>query len=974
MVDPVLTALGIVVEGFAQEVAVQVMRRRRGPRELTSDRVRRLLKGTSGEVAAALRSEIGDLSDHELQAAVLAVRDSFAAVSPFAPGDALALDLRADNLAAHVQARAAAVRRDAALSADGEAAYERLLAAACEAVLAAVVALPGFAGEAQAAALRDVRQLRKTVDGLVEDRGRDGAAERAAAAAFEQRYLEHVVRTLGRLELFGVTRGRVPRAQTFDRAYVSLAVTRSDRTGVDDDELTGAGVEVSGGFREHSRVLLRGSAGAGKTTLLRWLAVDAARDTLQDGVVWGGAVPFVVPLREFARGDFPVPEELPEIVANVIAAEMPRGWAAEQFVAGRALLLVDGVDELAPPRRARAREWLEQIVSAYGDVQVVVSARPFAIPEDWLAAAGFATFDLLPLSPEGVRSFVGAWHDAARDEAADDPDAQAWLDDCEQGLLRQVAIRRDLRRLAGSPLLCGLLCALYRDRGMHLPRDRRGLYEAALDLLLVRWDEQRGIEVGQLTPLSLEEHVVLLQRFAYSMVKNHEVAVSRDEAERRITHAMRGLRSQDVGAEGVLQRTLERSGVLREPSPDEVQFVHRTFRDYLAAKEVVDAGDLRFLVEQAHLDLWHDVVVNAVALARPRERDLLLRTLLDGNTAAAADPRLRSRLRLVAAACLEHAAVLDSDEVRRLVEEATAQLIPPASLDEADVLARAGPFVLDLLPGPEGLTTEQAAAVVRTAAMIGGEGVREKLSAFVSAGESRVIEELLRAWRRSDDPEGYARAVLAEVDFGDRSLEVRGWHRVRCLRHLTKLTSVVCLGDFAVLEPLAAVPNLRRLELVQNEMVRDLRPLAASTTLRTFRLTTGCNFLRDLAPLADTTVEDLGLQLIAADLSTMRPGRLRRLAIRDPRLADGLHVLPADLALRELVVANLARSRNLRGIERWPTLEVVEVHGVPDDDELAALAELPNLRRFEVHSPVSPAEMLHVQSHLPGVEVRSEAG
>lgn len=119
---------------------------------------------------------------------------------------------------------------------------------------------------------------------------------------------------------------------------------------------------------------------------------------------------------------------------------------------------------------------------------------------------------------------------------------------------------------------------------------------------------------------------------------------------------MRGLRAYRTDPALVLQRTLERTGLLREPYPGEVQFVHRTFRDYLAAKEVVDSGDLNLLVEHAHLDHWHDVVVMAVAHARPRERDKLLQELLRGNAEAHRDQRVRDRLHLVAAACLEPAA------------------------------------------------------------------------------------------------------------------------------------------------------------------------------------------------------------------------------------------------------------------------------------------------------------------------------
>jgi len=1016
--DPILAALGGIAQELAIELAVALAsRRRRGRGEISHRRAERALAGTADRLSAALRDEMARMPDHEWQAAVFAARITLKASLPIAVDDVLAADLEPDLLVAHVRHRAARLEPEVGLGDDARNAYLRILVATCTEIVDAVVALPEFLPEAQRDTLRRMRDVQRKVDELSGDRRRRGGDGRDAGHGgtgdaggdpvladherFEVRYLRHVVATLGRLELFGLRRGRAPRTHAFEDAYVQLAVARSGGRLLpdeDDDDLTGAGVDVDSAFRDQRRVLVRGGAGAGKTTLLRWLAVEAGQATLAggagsegpatgsstgadrtdgadgaDGTDGGGerVVPFFVPLRQFTTRDFPAPEALPAATASVIAAEMPDGWAAEVFRAGRALVLVDGVDELEPARRLEARQWIDHLITAYPGIRLVVSARPFAIAEDWLTESGFVTFDLLPLSPMGIQAFLAAWHDAARDEHPDDPEMRAWLDACESGLDRQLSARRELRRLAGSPLLCGLLCALHQDRNMHLPRDRKGLYDAALDLLLVRWDEARGVRVDELPLLSKEEQLVLLQRFAYSMVRNHEVVVDREVAARRIGHAMRGLRSHshDLGAGPVLQRTLERTGLLREPQPDEVQFVHRTFRDYLAAKEVVDCSDLGLLVDHAHLDQWHDVVVNAVALARPRERDQLLRHLLDGNRAALDDPRVRNRLRLVAAACLEHADVLDSDEVREMVEQAAAELIPPATLDEADVLARAGAFVLDLLPGPEGLTPDQAACVVRTAAMIGAEGVRDKLTEFVGIGESRVIDELLRAWRRSDDPEGYARNVLADVDFGDRTLEVRGWHRVRCLPHLNRLTSVTCYGDFSPLDSVALVPHLRRLELVQNEVVRDLSPLARSTSLRVLLLTTGCQFLRDLSPLALTGVEELGLHLVAADLTSLRSPRLRRLVVRDSRLSAGLSSLSADLPLRELVIDNLPRARNLMGVDRWPTLEHVTVRGTPGPAEVDALAGLPRLRTLVLVDPAGVDDRLALAESLPGVTI-----
>ena len=104
------------------------------------------------------------------------------------------------------------------------------------------------------------------------------------------------------------------------------------------------------------------------------------------------------------------------------------------------------------------------------------------------------------------------------------------------------------------------------------------------------------------------------------------------------------------------------------------------------------------------------------------------------------------------------------------------------------------------------------------------------------------------------------------MNFGDRRLDVRGWHRVRYLRYLPRLTNVRCLGDLRPLDPLADIPHLTVLELWTNDVVRDL------------------------SPLARTTVDRLALHLVpATDLTTLAGTGLHALTIRDRRLDTGLH-------------------------------------------------------------------------------------
>jgi hypothetical protein len=173
---------------------------------------------------------------------------------------------------------------------------------------------------------------------------------------------------------------------------------------------------------------------------------------------------------------------------------------------------------------------------------------------------------------------------------------------------------------------------------------------------------------------------------------------------------------------------------------------------------------------------------------------------------------------------------------------------------------------------------------------------------------------------------------------------------VQYLRHLNKLAVVSCRGDLTPLDPLAAIPRLHRLELLQNTVLRSVVPLTAARSLRVLHLAS-CPLLRDLSPLARTEVSELHLYLMNAPLATLSGARITRLVIRDRSLVAGLEPIPADLPLTELVLDNRPPDRNLRGIERLTELTHVEFFGTPDHEELAALRRLPTLTSLTVHQP-----------------------
>ncbi|WP_432113617.1 NACHT domain-containing protein [Streptomyces sp. S1] len=691
------------------------------PRPASPDRLAEVLGGRLAE-------RYGTVPEHERLAAVDGVRDAFAAAGAVDADRLFAVDLDPLRLSRELRSP------DAGLSGRTLDLYDELLGLCCAHLVEQFTAEASFPARAAVEQARTSGRVRDAVEALASDRPRP----EAATLAFEERYARYVAATHGRLELFGLTLGRSAREWPLDTAYLTLAVS-GDREAVPGLAHPGpVTVSTDAALATADRLLLRGPAGSGKSTLVQWLALNAARRSFEGDLAdLNRCVPFVLRLRAFTSADaLPVPEDF--LRATGVPLNAPAGWAEDLLAGGRALVLVDGVDEVPVRLRQRTEAWLKGLVTAFPLARYVVTTRPSAVPEEWLSRQGFAPHTLLPLDRSGIRAFLAHWHDAARLENPEDETLDAY----EASLRQAVGTRRDLGKLATNPLMCALLCALNRDRRMQLPRARKELYDAALDMLLVRRDTEREICGVEGVDLTREEQTALLQRLAYWLIRNGQVEADRAEAAEMVAEWLAAMPQVRGTPEQVFAHLMIRSGLLREPAPGSVGFVHRTFQDYLGAKAAVEARDFGVLVKNAHDDTWDDVVQMAVGHARVEERARLLKQLLRRADRA---PRLRHRLVLLAAACLEHAPELDP-AVRELVQTETEALLPPRSKEDAEELAKVGELVLELLPGPEELDEKSAAAVVRTAELIAGDAAFEVVARFREDGRPAVASRVSEAW------------------------------------------------------------------------------------------------------------------------------------------------------------------------------------------------------------------------------------
>ncbi len=906
--------------------------------------------------------------DDEESAVAHALATTLYALGDLDMTDVQAVQLGRQDLASRL--RAASGTPDRHLSLDATLFYQRLLDTACLHILHFFTQRSAFVPRTLMEQTHRQAELIAKVDELIARTPPAGSTD----TAFEQRYLAYVATRHSHLTIYGIDLVDSPERWPLDAAYLSLtalcpAEEDDDPHGPGGAHVTSTSLPADQILTGHDRVLLRGAAGSGKTTLVQWLAVTAARGER------GDRVPFVLPLRTLVRrlGGLPSPEAFLAAVRVPFHATQPDGWADRVLTAGRGLLLVDGIDEVPERDRDRTRRWLRDLLDVYPGNQWLVTSRPSAVRADWLAPDGFTELALSPMSRDDVAAFIARWHTAARLGA---PDTDR-LDGYERSLLEAVRTKADLGRLATNPLMCGLICALHRDRRGYLPHGRPELYDAALSMLLARRDEERDMfqERGEddvhLTELP---QIQLLQRLAYWLIRNNQSEMDRDRALRVVAEVLPALPAAAAqgDAERILRHLLVRSGLLREPAEGTVMFVHRTFQDYLGAKAAVEDGDFGLLVRNAVDEQWADVIRMAVAHARPRERAALLDDM--SGFAGRLDGAAGARVRLLALACLEHATQLDP-AVRAAVERGAAPLIPPRTVEEARLLAACGPLVLELLPGPEGLTDAEARAVVVTASLIGTDAAVPVLARFRSHPYLAVRAQLTWSWRRFDTRR-YAEEVVAHLSEDELYFTAGSAEQLRILRELGGRSRIQLSGDIHAADIRAGLlpGQVRELVVRDNQALDDLGFLSEQDQI-TYLDLDGSPRVEDLAPLAGLPLSWLHLNHLDG---LERPGvlhclaasaTLRMLDVGVPLCAETVDAaLPPGLPLEYLRFTRRALLHTgLRGLSRLESVRTLSLAKLPKRltaEDFAEVTRLPALEYLRVNWEATGWEAAPV---LPGV-------
>lgn len=387
----------------------------------------------------------------------------------------------------------------------------------------------------------------------------------------------------------------------------------------------------------HSGIVILGDPGAGKTTFLKYIALCLARGE-GDQIGLGNRLPILLPLAAYANAlqfeDIRLDDFIADYFSDIGSDDSIGPMLAEALRAGRALILLDGLDEV---RDLNLRNTVvERVVDFYAfhrrpGNKFVLTSRIVGYRAVRPSADDLVECTLVDFDDAEIENFVERWTTALEKQAQGDTVvARGDAEQDRRELLDAVYQNSGVRRLAATPLLLTIL-ALMKRQGVTLPERRVQLYDQYVTTLLSTWNRARSLS-GRAPGRDLDElqTVSILAPLALWM---HEISpgvglVKREDLGRKLEELFReqGSHSPVNAARQFLQDVREHAALLLERGPGEYGFIHLTFEEYLSAVAIAlkgqgDAGVIAdLLLEHVGEQAWREVTLLTIGFLGIRQQ------------------------------------------------------------------------------------------------------------------------------------------------------------------------------------------------------------------------------------------------------------------------------------------------------------------------------------------------------------------
>jgi predicted NACHT family NTPase len=356
-------------------------------------------------------------------------------------------------------------------------------------------------------------------------------------------------------------------------------------------------------IRKYKRCVFVGDPGAGKTTLLKYLTLKSADNMLTDLP----DLPIRIELKAFAGSGY---QDLQDFAASEWEVDYgfpkidARSYMEENLLAGKALLLLDALDETvigdtfdtAEGSYQRVADTIMQAATRYHQSPMVVTARKAGYQQR-AQLVGFTELEVLDFRLEEMQQFVTNWFDCY-----EDPQKRANAADLNTKLQRNPRIQA----LAANPLLLSLIVLVYEAQ-LDLPDRRAEMYKECVDTLLTKWDAKRNIRRRR--EFKPEHKRQLLAELAWHFHLQGRRYFPESEVLAVIADFLPKVRLLPEQNGQVPAEIANEQGLLKEQARGWQGFLHLTLQEYFVAQYVTDHQQLDALLPHCGDPWWEEVTL-----------------------------------------------------------------------------------------------------------------------------------------------------------------------------------------------------------------------------------------------------------------------------------------------------------------------------------------------------------------------------
>ncbi|NEO14543.1 MULTISPECIES: HEAT repeat domain-containing protein [unclassified Moorena] len=394
------------------------------------------------------------------------------------------------------------------------------------------------------------------------------------------------------------------------------------------------------------RVVILGAPGSGKTTLMSYFAVMLAESKAEvlglDGDTdW---LPILIRMRDFGINlDKNLIDYARGFAENTMSVQrLPVGFFEHWLSDGRALILLDGLDEVAEEaKRNDVVRRIENFLGQFDRNRAIITSRPAGYRRDFFRTEEFPHYQIEPFDDSKISAFIDNWYNSRFQD-------QAEAERRKESLRKALDDNDRIKLLARNPLLLTIIALIHRYQAV-LPKERYKLYDKAVETLLTSWDANKELSSDKwLTYLSLDDLRRLMEWLAYwihtqgnAEDKDSGTLIDQDDLIKQLAEQIKTLKQVDLykakqEAKRFVELIRKRTGLLNEQGQDCYGFVHKTFQEYLCAQEInyqaeneYDFGIvLNHIREHLHDSHWREVLLLLIEQQKPKNAAKVIRAVL----------------------------------------------------------------------------------------------------------------------------------------------------------------------------------------------------------------------------------------------------------------------------------------------------------------------------------------------------------